>query len=68
MYYPNPQKFFQQFEKTVMMTCIHDGDGIKNIGFNITKIMERPKIHCLKFSKTTIFSDNPEFSILSLKA
>lgn len=60
--------FSPKFRENCDDACVPDAHGIKNIGFNITKNMKRPKLLCLKFSKTTIFSDNPEFSILSLKA
>ena len=60
--------FFQKFEKTVMMPRIPDAHGLKNIGFNITKNLNRPKNIGLKISKSLLFTGNPELPVLSLKA
>ena len=61
------RNFFQKFEKTVMMPRIPDAHGLKNIGFNITKNLNRPKNICLKSSKSLLLSNNPEFTVLSME-
>ena len=55
MYYPNPQKFFPKIREYCDDDLYPWCSRVKNIGFNITKTLNRPKNICLKISKSLIF-------------